>query len=188
MSMAALRLPSELPAVVVMGVSGCGKSTVGRALAAELGATFIEGDSLHPAANVEKMSSGIPLEDTDRIPWLSAVGEEIGRLNRSGRVVVAACSALKRRYRETLRAHSGCALVFVMLEGTRAVIAGRLGARKGHFMPPALLDSQFAALEPPGIDERAIRADVSLSLEDILTRVMAGLAVHSRHVAQKPVE
>jgi gluconokinase len=159
-----------------MGVSGCGKSTIGRAVAEELDATFVEGDALHPPANIRKMSSGIPLDDNDRLPWLGAVGDEIGRLQRSGRPVVAACSALKRRYRDKLRTHAGCQLIFVMLEGTRELISGRMNARKGHFMPPALLDSQFAALEPPEGDESAIRIDLSMSVEDMLTAVIAGVA------------
>lgn len=135
MSTVALLHRSELPAIVVMGVAGCGKSTIGKALSCELGAAFLEGDEFHPTENIAKMSAGQPLDDSDRAPWLKAVGREIGRLHRSGRPVVAACSALKRRYREVLVAQSSCSLIFVMLEGTRALISERLALRTGHSGP-----------------------------------------------------
>jgi gluconokinase len=158
--------------VVVMGVAGAGKTTVGERLAARLGARFLEGDRFHPAANVAKMSRGEPLGDGDRRPWLEALAGELDRARRAGSSVVLACSALRRVYRDILRGgHDD--LVFVFLDGPKPLIGGRLGARRGHFMPAALLDSQFAALEPPGDDERAVRADVAAAPEDIVEDALA---------------
>lgn len=136
---------------VVMGVSGCGKSTVGKLIAERLGARYAEGDSFHPPENVEKMRGGQPLDDTDRGPWLAAMASAIRDWNARGETVVLACSALKRRYRDVLR--GGGDVRFIHLAGDKALIASRLAARKGHYMPPTLLDSQFAALEAPGEDE-----------------------------------
>jgi gluconokinase len=151
---------SAKPIVVLMGVSGAGKTTVGRLLAGMLGAELAEGDAFHPKANVAKMAAGTPLDDADRQPWLEAIAQAIDRARAEGRGLVVACSALKRRYREVLiGARPGVALVY--LRGSRALIGGRLGARKGHFMPPELLDSQFAALEEPGADERPIVVDIA---------------------------
>lgn len=135
--------------VVVMGVSGCGKTTVGIALAERLGARFVEGDRLHPQANVAKMQAGIPLDDTDRWPWLDAVAAVLAK---SG-PIVASCSALKFSYRDRLRARSGVPLHFLHLMGDRAALARRMVYRPGHYMPVSLLDSQLAALEPPLPDE-----------------------------------
>lgn len=132
---------------VVMGVSGCGKSTVGKLIAATLGARYAEGDSFHPPENVEKMRGGRPLDDNDRAPWLAAMAAGIRDWNAKGETVVLACSALKRRYRDVLR--GGGDVRFIHLAGEKALIGARLAARKGHYMPPTLLDSQFAALEPP---------------------------------------
>lgn len=137
------------PRVVVMGVAGCGKSTVGSALACLLGVPFVDADALHPPANVARMGAGVPLTDADRAPWLAAVGAEIA--GRADGVVVA-CSALRRRYRDTLRA-AAPGTVFVHLTGTRDVLAARLSARLDPFMPPTLLDSQLATLEGLGPDE-----------------------------------
>src|SRR5262249_36946697 len=137
---------------VIMGVSGCGKSTVGAALAHRLGWEFAEGDALHPPANVAKMQAGHPLDDDDRRPWLAAVAAHIDEWRRSGTSGVITCSALKRRYRRVIIGDRS-AVRLVYLCGTRGVIAERLQARRGHFMPPRLLDSQFAALEPPDADE-----------------------------------
>lgn len=145
--------------VVVMGVSGSGKSTVGAALAAALGLPFVDGDSLHPAANVQKMAAGIPLDDVDRGPWLDAVAARL----TAGPVVIA-CSALKRVYRDRLRAGAP-ELVLVFLDVDRAVLADRMEHRPGHFMPPALLDSQVATLERPSDDERALVVDASQPLD-----------------------
>jgi len=162
-------------AVVVMGVAGAGKSTVGARLAERLDATFIEGDRFHLPASVDKMAAGIPLADEDRWPWLDAVGREIARQAADGKPVVCACSALKRAYRDRLRASAGLPLAFVHLDGSRELIAGRMAARTGHFFAPSLLDSQFAALEPPGKDEGAIGVDLGLPVEEMVERIEANL-------------
>ncbi|GAA1469285.1 gluconokinase [Microbacterium thalassium] len=153
------------PAVVVMGVSASGKSTVAATLAARLGIPWADADDLHPAANVAKMASGTPLDDDDRRPWLAAVGARLAEGAASGGLVMA-CSALKRTYRDQLRA-SCPAAVFVHLDGSRALLAARAGARQGHFMPPALLDSQLAALEPLGPDERGVVVDIAQPGDEI---------------------
>ena len=151
---------------VVMGVSGCGKSTVGAAFAAAIGGRFIDGDDLHPPENVAKMSAGVPLTDADRWPWLTLVGATL-----TGDVVVG-CSALKRAYRDRIRAVAG-PVRFLHLAGSKAVIAARMAARPGHFMPLGLLDSQFAALEPPGPDEDAVTVDIDQSLDAIVAALLA---------------
>jgi gluconokinase len=148
------------PAVVVMGVSGAGKTSLGRALAEALGVEFLEGDAFHPASNVAKMSRGEPLDDADRWPWLDRLASELARAAADGRGLVLTCSALKRAYRDRLRAGApGLRLVF--LKGDKALIRTRLVSRRGHFMPPGLLDSQFAALEEPGADESHLVIDVT---------------------------
>ena len=149
----------DIGPVVVMGVSGSGKSTVGRILARLAGTSYIEGDDLHPDANIEKMGRGIPLEDDDRWPWLEEVGRIVSACQgRHG--AVATCSALKRSYRDVLRYTVGPSLRFVWLTGPRAVLEGRMGERQGHFMPAGLLDSQLETLEDP------VREDArSFSLE-----------------------
>ena len=154
--------PSSEPprAVVVMGVSGCGKSTVAGLIAARLGYQMIEGDGLHPPENVAKMREGRPLDDADRWPWLDRVGAAL----RDGDGVVVTCSALKRAYRDRLRA-ARPDVVFVYLQGTRELFAARVAARKHEYMPASLLDSQFAALEEPGLDERAVIVDAALPPE-----------------------
>lgn len=154
--------------LVLMGVAGCGKSTVGTALADVLGARYIEGDLLHSPANIAKMSRGEPLEDADRWPWLDAVGAALIEN------AIIGCSALKRRYRDRIRAKSPAA-VFVHLAGSRAVIEARMAARTGHFMPVSLIASQFAALEPPMPDEAAITVDIDQSTEAIVAAIVAGL-------------
>lgn len=147
--------------IVVMGVSGCGKTTVGERLAATLGWPFLEGDRLHPKSNVDKMSAGVPLTDEDRWPWLQAIADWIAAEEREGRSTVVACSSLKRRYRDLLR--SGAPRVrFVHLHGPQSVLAERLAARKGHFFPAGLLASQYAALEELQPDEDGIVVDVAL--------------------------
>ena len=145
-------------AVVVMGVCGCGKSTVGERLARELGALFIEGDAFHPPANVARMAAGIALTDADRQGWLEALAAQLAAARRAGRSVVLACSALKRRYRDVLRLGAPDLRV-VYLAGDRAMLAVRLAARQGHYMPASLLDSQLATLETPDPDERAVTLD-----------------------------
>lgn len=134
---------------VIMGVSGCGKTSVGQALAARLGIGFVDADDLHPPANVAKMRAGVPLTDADRAPWLDRVAAVL----HDRAPVVVACSALRRAYRDRLRAGAGGPVTFVHLSGDRALIAARMAARHGHYMPPALLDSQLATLEPPTADE-----------------------------------
>jgi gluconokinase len=151
---------------IVMGVSGSGKSTIGEGLAARLGQPFIDGDSLHPAANREKMAHGIPLDDADRRPWLEAIVDEMDRHRKRGESLVLACSALKRRYREFLRnGHDD--VRFVYLHAPREVLAERLGHRSGHFFDPRLLDSQLATLEEPSADE-ALRVDVGATPADTI--------------------
>ncbi|MFF5448050.1 gluconokinase [Streptomyces sp. NPDC012888] len=160
------------PVVVVMGVSGTGKTTVGRLLAEGLGVPYAEGDDFHPARNVERMSAGIPLDDADRWPWLDAVGA--WARERAGRGGVVAASALKRAYRDRLRAAAPGA-VFVHLTGDRDLVARRMAARTGHFMPVTLLDSQYAALEPLRPDERGFAVPVDGSPAETARRALDGL-------------
>ena len=141
-------------AVLVIGVSGTGKSTVGRRLALRLDVPFLEGDDFHPSANIRKMSQGIPLADEDRWPWLDALAAAV-TARRTGGGIVATCSALKRRYRDRLRASIAPPLLFACLTADRATLAARMKSRQGHFMPESLLDSQLADFEVPGADERA---------------------------------
>lgn len=155
---------------VVMGVCGCGKSTVGNALAQQLGVPFIEGDKFHPAANVEKMSAGFPLDDADRAGWLQALAGEIGGARQRQAGLVVSCSALKRRYRDQLR-QADPGLRFVHLQGSRELIAARLGQRTDHYMPPALLDSQLRDLEPLHDDEAGLRLDIALPPEMLVARI-----------------
>lgn len=159
-------------ALIVMGVSGSGKSTIASGLAERLGWPFEDGDRFHPPSNVAKMSAGHPLTDEDRRPWLQAIADEIGRVCEAGGHVVIACSALKRAYRDILL-RSRNDVRFVFLEGSQALIAGRLARRKGHFMSPGLLDSQFKTLEPPQADERAITASIDAPVETIVDNIVA---------------
>jgi gluconokinase len=162
--------PGRPVVLVVMGVSGCGKSTVAALLAGWLGWAFEEGDALHPAANVEKMAAGHPLTDDDRRPWLSRVSAWIdGRLDAGDNGIIT-CSSLKRAYRDVLD-HRRAGVVFVYLAGDRDTIAARLAARQGHFMPTALLTSQFADLEEPGRDEPALRVDIGTSPPEIAQQI-----------------
>jgi gluconokinase len=158
-------------AAVVMGVASCGKTSVGEALAARLGVSFTEGDKLHPKANVEKMSAGIPLTDEDRWPWLAQVGESLQ--GHEGRI--ASCSALKRAYREHISAMAGRPVAFVFLDGSRSLLEKRIAARQGHFMPPSLLASQLATLERPAPDELAKALDIARSVDEIVAEASAWL-------------
>lgn len=160
--------------LVVMGVAGSGKSTVARLFADRLGRPMAEADDFHPEANIAKMRSGTPLTDADREPWLLSLRDWISEHDAEGRGTVVTCSALKRTYRDLLRGASA-QVRFVHLSGTREVIGERLTARSGHFMPPSLLDSQFADLEPLGDDEDGITVDVAAPPEQIADAVCEGL-------------
>ena len=144
-------------AIVIMGVSGCGKTTLGRELAAALGVPFVEGDTLHPPANVAKMRAGIALDDRDREPFLARVADALATAGPRG--AVASCSALKRSYRDLIRARAGAVVTFVWPRLERAALAARLKQRRDHYMPASLLDSQLATFEPPAEDEHAIVVD-----------------------------
>jgi carbohydrate kinase (thermoresistant glucokinase family) len=166
---------SEPPLVIVlMGVSGCGKSTLGTELSQALGWPFRDADSFHPEANIAKMSRGIPLTDADRWPWLDAIAQWIDDRLARGEPGIVSCSALKRAYRARIvGARPRVALVY--LEGEIGLIAERLARRTGHFMPPALLASQFAALEPPGPDERPLVVSIREPPARIAARIIASL-------------
>ncbi len=158
--------------MVVMGVSGCGKTTIGYLLARELGVPFLDGDSLHPVENVAKMAAGTPLTDEDRWPWLTLVGQELAAAGAAG--LVLACSSLRRSYRDAIRAHAP-ETVFLHLHGTKEVLTARTEGRSGHFMPPALLESQLATLEPLEADERGLVVDIAPPVDDVLAAAGAGL-------------
>lgn len=157
--------------MVVMGVSGCGKSSVGEGVASRLGIPYRDGDDLHPAKNVAKMRAGTPLTDEDRWPWLDKVGQVLAL----EAPVIIGCSALKRIYRDRIRAEAVGAVTFIYLEGSRELIAGRMADRKGHYMPLVLLDSQFAALEVPGPEE-ALKVLIDQSLEAIIAEIVRKVA------------
>ncbi len=157
--------------LVVMGVAGCGKSTIAGILAGRLGWPLAEGDDFHPAENVAKMAAGHPLDDADRAPWLARIREWMAAQEAAGMSAIVTCSALKRRYRDVLRDGE---VTFVYLHGTREQLLARLTARQGHFMPASLLDSQLADLEAPEPDERAIQIDIG-----------PGLAAQTRTILDK---
>jgi gluconokinase len=165
-------------AIIVMGVSGSGKSTIGGKLAEQLGVTFLEGDQFHPKANIDKMTAGIALHDEDRWPWLDALGKGIGDTARREGGVVNASSALKRAYRERLIKAAGMPIRFICLNGDRKLIAERLGKRRGHYMPPTLLDSQLADLELPGPDENALILDLAQSVDELVAAALADARAH----------
>lgn len=160
---------------VVMGVSGCGKSTVGQKLAAALGVAFVEGDDFHPAANVAKMAAGIALNDADREGWLQTLAARIADAAACGQGLVLSCSALKRAYRDRLRLGSP-QLRFIYLHGERDVLAKRMAARTRHYMPPSLLDSQLATLEPPGPGEGALTFGVEQPLDTTVAAILQFLS------------
>ncbi|MDQ2734620.1 MAG: gluconokinase [Pseudomonadota bacterium] len=178
------RIPSTAPralvapprvALVVMGVSGSGKSTIGAGIAESLGLHFIDGDVLHSPASVAMMQAGRPLQDDDRWPWLDRIGACVADAARWPRGVVVACSALKRAYRDRIRG-AAPGVRFVFLDGTEALIHSRLAGRSGHYMPSALLASQLRTLEVPGVDEADVqRLDVKLAENDIVERAVLGL-------------
>lgn len=163
-------------ALVVMGVSGVGKTTVAERLATALTATYLEADRFHPAENIAAMSEGRPLTDDMRQPWLDALGQEVAVLRARHPIqsVIVACSALKKSYRDILRAHLP-SIQFIYLHGPYDVIQARLKSRKDHFMPPTLLDSQFATLEPPGLDENVISVSVEPSETEIIHHILTAL-------------
>lgn len=160
--------------VVVMGVSGSGKSTVAAGIAEAIGLHFIDGDSVHSKQSVSLMQAGIALTDEDRWPWLDRIGAQLVDAEQWPRGVVAACSALRRAYRDRIRA-AAPGVRFVFLDGPASLIESRMVTRRGHFMPSQLLESQFQTLELPGIDERdTVRVDIALPADDVIAR-----AVHS---------
>ncbi|MFJ6623328.1 gluconokinase [Kitasatospora sp. NPDC091335] len=165
-------LPQAPLTVVVMGVSGVGKTTLARLLADRLALPFAEADEFHPAANIAKMSAGTPLDDQDRAPWLGAIGAWLKERTEAGTGGVVTCSALKHRYRETLRAACPGAF-FLHLSGGHELVEDRLSHRTGHFMPSSLLDSQYAALEPLEADERGAVLDVGPSPEELVEMAVA---------------
>lgn len=167
--------PEPFPPLIVMGVSGSGKSTIGKALGEAFGFEFIDGDDLHPRANKEKMAAGQPLNDEDRAPWLEIIAERIGSELADGHPIVVACSALKRKYRDQLVAYAP-QTVLVHLTGERAVISERQSHRVHEYMPNSLLDSQFTTLEPLHSDENGISVDLTLTPDEIVAYVTSVLA------------
>ncbi|HZQ02372.1 MAG TPA: gluconokinase [Reyranella sp.] len=160
--------------LVIMGVSGCGKSTIGKGLSRRLGWQYQEGDALHPPANVAKMKSGQPLDDDDRLPWLRKVADRIDQWRKDGVSGIITCSALKRAYRDIIIGkRPGVALLYP--KGSKELIASRIAHRRGHFMPASLLDSQFAALEEPSPDENAITVSVDQTPDQIVDEVVERL-------------
>lgn len=162
-------------AIIVMGVSGCGKSTVGEGLAEKLAVPFLEGDKLHPKANVEKMESGVPLNDEDRWPWLDLVGAELRKGYEANGIVVS-CSALKKIYRDRLRDACGGPLSFVYLKGSLELLTERMGARTGHFMPLSLLKTQLATLEVPTGEPGVVTVSIDADPDTIVANAAKGLS------------
>lgn len=153
------------PIIIVMGVSGCGKSTIAKGISSKLNIPFIEGDDLHPASNVEKMSQSIPLNDDDRWPWLDLLGYAL-KDKQDG--VVASCSALKRSYRERLNTAVGDSILFIYLDGSRETLLKRVQTREDHFMPTSLLDSQLETLEIPDHKELSVSISIENSIDEII--------------------
>lgn len=164
--------PTPATRVVVMGVSGAGKSTMGALVADALDYPFLDADSLHPQENIRKMADGTPLTDEDRWPWLDLVGHELATTQAAG--IVVACSALKRRYRDAIRAKAPDT-IFLHLDGSLEVLSARLEGRSGHFMPPNLLASQLAALEPMEGDESAVVINIAGTVNEILDQAVTGI-------------
>ena len=157
---------------VVMGVAGAGKTLIGAHLAQALGVPFVEGDDYHPADNVARMAAGVPLTDADRAGWLDAIAARIAAAKTAGHGLVITCSALKRSYRDRLRA-ADPGLGFIHLHGERTLLADRLAARRGHFMPPSMLDSQLATLEIPSADEGVASFDVAATPDAIVAAILS---------------
>ena len=173
--MAEARASKWTAAIVVMGVSGAGKSTIAELLSRRLHRPLIEGDGLHPPSNIAKMSQGIPLNDDDRLPWLKAIAARIAEARKANKPVIVTCSALKRAYRDILTGgHDDVG--FVYLRGTKDLIASRLRARTDHFMPPGLLDSQFAALQEPGEDEPTVAVAIDAPPDEIVGKIADAFA------------
>ncbi|WGD30189.1 gluconokinase [Ancylobacter sp. WKF20] len=166
-------------ALIVMGPSSIGKTTTARMLAEVLGWPYAEGDTFHPAANIAKMSKGVPLNDDDRAPWLDKIRAYIDAEAAGGRNVIITCSALKRTYRDTLR-QAKADVRFVELIADRALVADRMAHRTGHFMPPSLLDSQFDTLEDLGADERGVQVTVDVPPDQVVARALDGLGLTDR--------
>jgi len=162
--------------IVVMGVSGCGKSSVGTALAAKMGKPFLDADDYHPQSNVEKMSRGVPLTDADRWPWLDRFASALTKTADATGTVVSACSALRKSYRDRLFESAGEPILYIFLRGSRAQIAERLAKRTDHFMPAALLDSQFTTLEPPEADENVLVVDIGPPVDAVTTTILEVLS------------
>lgn len=168
--------PGAAPQVIVMGVSGVGKSTVAAGLAAELGWTYAEGDTLHSAANVAKMAAGRPLTDDDRWPWLQAIGAWLDQQIAAGRPSVVTCSALRRAYRDVLD-EGRPDVRFLHLEAGETLVADRMSRRAGHYMPTSLLQSQYDTLEPLGSDEPGVSVSVDGTATEVLRRALAALGL-----------
>ena len=178
--------PTSPIILIVMGVSGSGKTTVAAMLAGQLHWRFQEGDALHPQANVDKMHHGVPLTDDDRRPWLNSIAALIDRWNVQGVSGVITCSALKRAYRDRLRA-GRTDVELIYLRGARELVSARITERMGHFMPTSLLDSQFATLEEPGDDEPVITVDIGGSPDQIVAAILSALQREHRELRPGPV-
>lgn len=165
---------ADRPAVLVMGVSGAGKSTIGAALAGELGVPFVDGDDLHPRENITKMADGIALNDDDRLPWLEQVGQTLATAIHDGAGMVVACSALTRGYRAVI-SREAPTTIFVMLDGSLAELRRNLSSREGHFMPGSLLESQLALLEPLGCDERGKSVSIGAPVPAVVSAALAAV-------------
>jgi gluconokinase len=165
--------------LILMGVSGCGKSTIAGILASRLGWRFEEGDALHPQVNIEKLAAGHPLTDADRWPWLAKVADWVDERLDAGENGLVTCSALKRSYRDLIN-RRGSGLMFVFLAGSKETLAARLATRHGHFMRASLLDSQFADLEEPAPDEPAIRVDIGPPAAEIAERIIEDFGLAGR--------
>ena len=168
--------------VVAMGVCSSGKTSVGKVVASRMNWTFIEGDDLHPPANITKMASGVPLTDEDRWPWLDSIADRMREIDKAGESAVVACSALRQAYRDRLR-RSGADLCILHLTGDVSLIRQRMRNRSGHFMPAGLLDSQLATLEPAGVDEALYEVDITRNVGDLAEAAIKYLTSRSVSVS-----